>query len=760
MANTQKESTSNLGLVVIPSTSTDISYAEISSDMYGTGIGSNFQKIDAAFGDLKDNIIYSIASSNTTENSYTASNDEIKVLKDGMTFTFIPDETNTGSSTLTINALQGAEIQKFVNGQMSLLTGGELVEGTPVILRYYYTGHKFAIVASPSGTVPAATTSSSGIVQLSDNVDTETVSPSSTKAATENAVILAMKAAENAQITADGAAEKNHASVTSEYGAGDDTNYGHVKMYTESGDHTDGTMTQGAVKAAVEGAKPTEGTGISVSGTKVSIKAATETSLGGVMIGDNIKRDSEGKISVDPIPAALPPSGDAGGDLSGVYPNPVIGSGKVTDDKIGNRTVNQLISDTASGTGTLTFLLSWIVKVIRQITGKDNWYDTPSSNLEALKIQVLSGAPTSATFGTVGQLLLDISGHAVYQCTYASSGTYTWVKQDQFAHYEHTHDGYVPTDRTVNGQDLSHDITLTAESVGAQGVIRTSGLLMGDGNGTISAAVEGQDYAAASHAARHKSGGSDPISASDIGAPIISVIASAPPASGVLQDYHAGDIYIDTSANVSGGICYLCIGSSLVDGVYQFSWLEMASVPKILNVSGDTPADAASSAMYTVGQMVYNAADKIMYLCTGVSGSGTSYTFSWEKLAFESSSSKNTGLLPTTTALENSDLFGIFDNSESEERAVAWSTIKDTLESWISSTYATSSSVSSSVSSHNSSSSAHSSLFSARLSRNGGSMSSNPAVGTSGVRNIYGGTSDMTAGSSSLTTGSIYVVYE
>ena len=760
MANTQKESTSNLGLVVIPSTSTDISYAEISSDMYGTGTGSNFQKIDAAFGDLKDNIIYSIASSNTTGNSYAASNDEIKVLKDGMTFTFIPDETNTGSSTLTINALQGAEIQKFVNGQMSLLTGGELVEGTPVILRYYYTGHKFAIVASPSGTVPAATTSSSGIVQLSDNVDTETVSPSSTKAATENAVILAMKAAENAQITADGAAEKNHASVTSEYGVGDDTHYGHVKMYTESGDHTDGTMTQGAVKAAVEGAKPTEGTGISVSGTKVSIKAATETSLGGVMIGNNIKRDSEGKISVDPIPAALPPSGDAGGDLSGVYPNPVIGSGKVTDDKIGNRTVNQLISDTASGTGTLTFLLSWIVKVIRQITGKDNWYDMPSSNLEALKIQVLSGAPTSATFGTVGQLLLDISGHAVYQCTSASSGTYTWVKQDQFAPYEHEHDNYVPTVRTINGHALTNDITLTASDVSAQESIRVTGLLKGNGEGGISSAGINVDYASASHAYRHKSDGEDPITASDVGAPGVFLIASAPPASGSAQDYHAGDVYIDTSANVSGGICYLCIASSLSDGVYHFSWLEIASVPYILSVAGDTPARAASAAMFTVGQMVYNSADHILFLCTGVSGSESSYVFSWEKIAFESSLAKNPGVLPAVTDLADADLFGVFEDSAGEEKAVAWSSIKSLLSTYFNSQYATSSSVSSSVSSHNSSSSAHSSLFSAKLSRSGGSMSSNPAVGTSGVRNIYGGTSDMTAGSSSLATGSIYVVYK
>ena len=56
----------------------------------------------------------------------------------------------------------------------------------------------------------------------------------------------------------------------------------------------------------------------------------------------------------------------------------------VTDDIIGNRTVNQDIADTSANTGKLTQLLSWIVKEIKAIKGTDDWKDSASSTLAAV----------------------------------------------------------------------------------------------------------------------------------------------------------------------------------------------------------------------------------------------------------------------------------------------------------------------------------------------------------------------------------------
>ena len=74
----------------------------------------------------------------------------------------------------------------------------------------------------------------------------------------------------------------------------------------------------------------------------------------------------------------------------------------VTDAKIGNRTITDTTT-AASGAGLLTNLLSKLGNMIKQITGKSNWYTAPATTLEAANthITATSGAHTASAISSV-----------------------------------------------------------------------------------------------------------------------------------------------------------------------------------------------------------------------------------------------------------------------------------------------------------------------------------------------------------------------
>jgi hypothetical protein len=79
----------------------------------------------------------------------------------------------------------------------------------------------------------------------------------------------------------------------------------------------------------------------------------------------------------------------------------------VTDNKIGNRTINDTI-EAGSGAGLLTTLLSKIGWMIKSITGKAFWYTPPATTLEAANAHACDTSnPHSTTAAQTGALPID-----------------------------------------------------------------------------------------------------------------------------------------------------------------------------------------------------------------------------------------------------------------------------------------------------------------------------------------------------------------
>ena len=60
-----------------------------------------------------------------------------------------------------------------------------------------------------------------------------------------------------------------------------------------------------------------------------------------------------------------------------------LGASSATDTAIGNRTISDVLVPTGDSAA-LTTLLGWLANRIKSITGKINWWDTPTKNLEQI----------------------------------------------------------------------------------------------------------------------------------------------------------------------------------------------------------------------------------------------------------------------------------------------------------------------------------------------------------------------------------------
>jgi hypothetical protein len=87
-----------------------------------------------------------------------------------------------------------------------------------------------------------------------------------------------------------------------------------------------------------------------------------------------------------------------------------IADGAVSDAKIGNRTVDQGTGTSYANTGSLTQILSWIVKRIREILGTTNWSDAVPITLSALANHAsrhAAGGPDALTPEAIGAAAAD-----------------------------------------------------------------------------------------------------------------------------------------------------------------------------------------------------------------------------------------------------------------------------------------------------------------------------------------------------------------
>lgn len=234
--------------------------------------------------------------------------------------------------------------------------------------------------------------------------------------------------------------------------------------------------------------------------------------------------------------------------------------GAVTDDAIGERTVDQTTAPSGN-TGKLTTLLSGIVNRIRAIMGTSNWYNNPPTTLQQAKAHIdARNNPHGVTAAQVGAPTLT-------------------------AFNDHVNDTNNPHAVTAAQVGAITSVAGITNPGGGVDIVAGTGIAVSKDstNKRVTITATG-DMAPAPHAETHKPGGSDPLSPADIGA--------APAA----HQHSASDI---TSGTINAA--RLPSASTSARGIVQLSTstsstsTTMAATPSAVKAAYDLAASKANA---------------------------------------------------------------------------------------------------------------------------------------------------------------------